>query len=127
MRVLSDWDWTARPVGVVCVPSVRRPQLVESLAAGIARIGRLPMLGRLDLAEGAPSDTAGGNSAYRLAAVWGRFTVGPDLAAALAAADGPVLLVDDLIDSRWSMTVAARELRRHGADAVLPFALATVA
>jgi ATP-dependent DNA helicase RecQ len=38
-----------------------------------------------------------------------------------------VLLVDDLVDSRWTLTVAARELRRHGADSVLPFALGAVA
>jgi ATP-dependent DNA helicase RecQ len=38
-----------------------------------------------------------------------------------------VLLVDDLADSRWTMTVAGRELRRAGAGAVLPFALALTA
>jgi ATP-dependent DNA helicase RecQ len=38
--------------------------------------------------------------------------------------DGPVLLVDDVADSGWTMTVAARLLRREGATAVLPFALA---
>jgi len=51
--------------------------------------------------------------------VWGRFD-----ASALALPGGPVLLVDDLVDSRWTVTVAARELRRAGAPAVLPFALA---
>ena len=127
VRVLSDWDWAERPVGVVAMPSVARPQLVGSVAQGIARLGRLPVLGQLELADGAPADTAGGNSAYRLAGVWGRFLVGPDLAAALSEAAGPVLLVDDLVDSRWTMTVAARELRLHGADSVLPFALAAVA
>ena len=35
-----------------------------------------------------------------------------------------MLLVDDEIVSRWTMTAAARELRRAGAAAVLPFALA---
>ncbi len=40
------------------------------------------------------------------------------------AADGPVLLVDDLVDSGWTMTLAARLLRDAGAPAVLPFALA---
>jgi ATP-dependent DNA helicase RecQ len=127
VRVLRDWGWSERPVGVVVVPSASRPQLVESVAEGIARIGRLPMLGRLDLADGAPATTAGGNSAYRLAGVWERFTVGPDLAAALDETKGPILLVDDLVDTRWTLTVAARELRRHGAESVLPFALATVA
>jgi ATP-dependent DNA helicase RecQ len=37
---------------------------------------------------------------------------------------GPVLLVDDVIDSGWTATVATRLLRRAGASAVLPFALA---
>jgi ATP-dependent DNA helicase RecQ len=37
-----------------------------------------------------------------------------------------VLLVDDVIDTGWTVTVAARVLRRAGAGAVLPFALAAV-
>jgi ATP-dependent DNA helicase RecQ len=37
---------------------------------------------------------------------------------------GPVLLVDDLVDSRWTMTVAGSLLRTHGSGAVHPFALA---
>ena len=41
--------------------------------------------------------------------------------------DGPVLLVDDVIDSGWTATVVARLLRRAGASAVLPFALALAA
>ena len=53
--------------------------------------------------------------------------VGTALAEGLGGVDGPVLLVDDVVDSRWSLIVAARELRRHGAHAVLPFALASVA
>ena len=36
----------------------------------------------------------------------------------------PVLLVSELVDSRWTFTVLARELRRAGASAVYPFALA---
>src|SRR5690606_20291188 len=74
-----------------------------------------------------PTGQSGGNSAFRLAGVWDRFTVGPDLAAGLAQVRGPVLLVDDLVDSRWTMTVAARALRQAGADAGLPLALAAAA
>jgi ATP-dependent DNA helicase RecQ len=36
----------------------------------------------------------------------------------------PVLLVDDLVDSRWTLTVAAWLLRSHGSGEVWPFALA---
>jgi ATP-dependent DNA helicase RecQ len=66
----------------------------------------------------------GGNSAYRLAGVWDRVVVGPDLAAQFADCPGPVLLVDDLADSRWTLTIAAALLREAGAPGVLPLTLA---
>ncbi len=122
--VLAEWGWAERPVGVVALPSRRRGRLVGSVAAGLAEIGRLPLLGALDLADGGPTGERGGNSAFRLAGVWERLVVGPDLAAALATAPGPVLLVDDIVSSRWTMTVAGRALRLAGAPGVLPFALA---
>ena len=43
----------------------------------------------------------------------------------LTDVSGPVLLVDALSDTGWTLTMAARELRRAGADAVLPLAVAT--
>ena len=69
----------------------------------------------------------GGNSAFRLANVWGRLQVGPELASRLSGLPGPVLLVDDVADSRWTLTVAAGLLREAGAPAVLPFVLAAEA
>jgi ATP-dependent DNA helicase RecQ len=127
-RVLGAWDWKQRPGAVVAVPSRRRPQLVTGVAQGLARLGRLPYLGTLDLAHGGPTGGPGGNSAFRLAAVWERIVVGEELRTALAElGDAPVLLVDDLADSRWTMTVAGRELRRAGAASVLPFVLALTA
>ena len=122
--VLAEWGWAQRPVGVVAMPSRSHPRLVGSLAAGLAEIGRLPLLGALDLDHGGPTGEMGGNSAYRLAGTWERVVVGPDLAAALTSAGGPVLLVDDVVSTRWTMTVAGRALRLGGAPGVLPFALA---
>ncbi|GAA1829598.1 RecQ family ATP-dependent DNA helicase [Agromyces salentinus] len=119
VRVLADWGWAERPVAVVSMPSRSHPLLVDSLATGLARIGRLPYLGSLQPANGGPSGLPGGNSAFRLAGVWQRFT-----AEGLDVPSGGVLLVDDLADSRWSLTVAARELRLAGATSVLPFVLA---
>ena len=127
-QVLGAWDWDRRPGAIVSVPSRRRPQLVTGLGRGLGQLGRLPYLGELDLAHGGPTGQPGGNSAFRLAAVWERFVVGPELADKLAGlGDQPILLVDDLADSRWTMTVAGRELRRAGASAVLPFVLALAA
>ena len=118
VRVLGEWDWVERPVAVLSVPSRRHPQLIDSVARGFADAGRLPYLGSLALLNGGSTGEPGGNSAYRLASVWDRFGV------ELQLPDGPLLLVDDLADSRWTLTVAARTLRLAGATAVLPFALA---
>lgn len=121
----TPWSGVGRPAAVVSVPSRSKPQLVGTLAQGIAGIGQMPYLGQLQPQHGGPTGARGGNSAYRLAGVWDRLVVGPDLAQALAGLGGqPVLLVDDLIDSRWTMTVSARALRQAGVGAVLPLALA---
>lgn len=124
IAVLAQWGWQERPVAIVAVPSRRRPQLVESLATRLGEVGRLPFLGSLDLVEGGPTGEPGGNSAFRLAGVWGRLAVGPALADRLQGMPGPVLLVDDLADSRWTLTCAAALLREAGAPAVLPLTLA---
>ena len=118
-RVLADWQWDERPTSVVAMPSRRRPLLVDSLARSMAAAGRLAFLGTLPVRGGGPSGDPGGNSVYRLAGLWNAFD-----ASELRIPAGPVLLVDDLADSRWTLTVAARELRRAGATAVLPFVLA---
>lgn len=119
VRVLAEWGWENRPVAVVAMPSRAKPHLVDSLARGIAGIGRLPFVGYLELVDGGPTGQPGGNSAFRVAGVWDRFS-----AASVDVPAGTVLLVDDRVDSGWTLTVAARELRRAGAAEVLPFALA---
>ncbi|MGO4357935.1 ATP-dependent DNA helicase RecQ [Janibacter sp. RAF52] len=124
VRVLAEWGWQTRPAGIVVVPSRSRPTLVTSLADQLGQIGRLPVLGALTPVDGGPVGEPGGNSAYRLAGVWERLTVDPELAHQLPGLTGPVLLVDDVVHSRWTMTTAARALRRAGAREVLPFALA---
>jgi len=127
VRVLKDWQWSERPVAVVRIPSRSRPLLLDSLARGIARIGRLEDLGALNLVGEGSRGAPGGNSAYRLADVWGTFGVGAAMDSRLAGLGGkPILLVDDRVDSRWTLTVAGLELRRHGAGPVLPLALTVV-
>jgi ATP-dependent DNA helicase RecQ len=130
VEVLKDWSrsWPARPVALVGVDSAARPRLVRSLAERIAAIGRLPLLGALPAsgAAGLGGRGSGVNSAARVRDLHAALTLPDALAARLAGLDGPVLLVDDLVDSGWTMTLAARLLRGAGAPAVLPLALATV-
>lgn len=125
VKVLAAWDWAERPAGVVTLPSHSRPELIGSLAQRIAAIGRLRPLGSLAYAgAGAGPGPRRHNSAQRVRSLWDAFTVPPTVGDAIASLGGPVLLVDDQIETGWTMTVAARLLREAGASAVLPFALA---
>ncbi len=123
VQVLAAWDWAKRPVAVVTVPSRTRPGMITALGEQIAATGRLSYLGSLDYLSGEPPGRQH-NSAKRLAALARSLTVPGPLEEALARTGGPVLLVDDLADTGWTMTFAAKLLRGCGAQAVLPFALA---
>ncbi|BCI55388.1 ATP-dependent DNA helicase RecQ [Mycolicibacterium litorale] len=118
--VLAAWEWQTRPVAVLAMDSDTHPVLIRSLAARLAHLGRLADLGTLRYRPDRKPVTAA-NSAYRVAALHDSWeTPGLDGVA------GPVLLVDDLADTGWTLTMAARVVRAAGAPEVLPFALAAV-
>jgi ATP-dependent DNA helicase RecQ len=120
VSVLAGWGWEQRPAGVVAVPSRTRPRLVGSLAARLAEVGRLPLLGALERVREEPPGTGLSNSAQRLRAVYGAFAV----PSAWRLDGAPLLLVDDVTSSGWTLTEAARLLREAGAGPVLPLVLA---
>ncbi len=129
VTVLAGWQWAERPAGVVTIPSRTRPRLIASLARRVTDIGRLPDLGMLAFRDDRTDPALGDdrrqhNSAQRLRAVWERLEVSPSMRESLAGLDGPVLLIDDVLDTGWTMTVAAMALREAGARAVLPLVLA---
>ncbi|MFF9501489.1 RecQ family ATP-dependent DNA helicase [Streptomyces sp. NPDC014656] len=137
VQVLADWakgpggwasggaDAPPRPAGVVTVASRRRPVLVGSLGTRIAEIGRMPLLGAVEYApEAEDVRLSRTNSAQRVIGLHRALEVPPGLAERVASAGGPVLLVDDLSDTGWTLAVAARLLRRSGAEGVFPLVLA---
>ncbi|MFI7275796.1 RecQ family ATP-dependent DNA helicase [Streptomyces sp. NPDC049879] len=133
VTLLADWsrgpggwatgapDAARRPVGVVTVASRARPQLVRSLGEHIARVGRMPLLGAVTSAEPAPSRS---NGARRVRALYESLGLPEETAALVRANPGGILLVDDFTETGWTLALAARALRRAGADAVLPLVLA---
>lgn len=127
VRVLAAWGWERRPVGVVVMPSLTRPALIEDLATRVCALGRLTPVGALEYRGG--KEPRRHNSAMRLAQVYASLAVGEELRARLAqvqeSTPGPVLLVDDYTDTGWSLTVGAALLRGAGAPEVLPLTLAT--
>src|SRR5581483_6927541 len=126
IKVLAAWDWAQRPAGILTLPSRTRPRLITSLGQQLSAVGRLPYLGALAYAGGGPGPRRH-NSAQRLSSLWPALAVPDEGRDALGGLDGPVLVVDDRIETGWTMTVAARLLREAGAPAVLPLALAVTA
>lgn len=106
------------PRVIVPVPSLRRPTLVADLAARLAQEVGLPVVNVLEHTVQHPPQTEMRNSFQQALNVLERFTV-------VSALNGEaVLLVDDLADSRWTLTVLGDLLQRHGAGAVYPFVIA---
>src|SRR3954470_882751 len=125
IEVLRTWGWEQRPAAVIAVPSRTRPVLVTTLGERLATVGRLQWLGALDRVDTDDRPVSRTNSAQRVRALHGRFAVTEEQSAAIREMDDPVvLLVDDRVDTGWTMALAGRELRLAGAAAVLPFALA---
>jgi ATP-dependent DNA helicase RecQ len=123
VKVLAAWDWGTRPTGVAVIGSRSRPRLVSTFGRRIAEIGRLPYLGELTpLGDPGPRRH---NSAQRLQQVWHGLAVPDPLTEALHGNPGHILLVDDRIETGWTMTVATRLLKEAGAQSVLPLTLAT--
>jgi ATP-dependent DNA helicase RecQ len=86
------------------------------LASRIGEVGRLPVLGSVEVLASLSSNV---NSAQRVRGLHDSIAL-----PSFGTFDGPVLLVDDFVDSGWTMAMCARALRLAGAPMVLPFALA---
>lgn len=117
VEVLKRWtrSWQ-RPTAVVPMPSRRFPTLINSVAQHLATVGRLPLIEVLTITGPTPTDDA--SSGVRVRELLAGLGLQPGV-----QLDGPVLLVDDTIRSRWTVTVAGKLLTDAGAAEVLPFAI----
>ena len=118
--IRDRWHPVPWPEWVAAVPSVRRPGLVDGFARALARELDLPFVDCLRAAADAEPQEGMLNSVRQLANA--HRTLALDGSVAIPA--GPVLLVDDLVDSGWTLTVAGWLLREGGSGPVHPFALA---
>jgi ATP-dependent DNA helicase RecQ len=110
---------TSKPDVIVPVPSLRRPQLVPQLAQRLAQMLNLPVVGALRHDEQHPPQAEFLNSFQQADNVLGQFSVVENVQGQ------SILLVDDVVDSGWTLTVLGDLLQRSGAKAVHPFAIAT--
>jgi ATP-dependent DNA helicase RecQ len=117
--ITGRWGPEPAPTWVTCVPSMTHPDLVPDFAGRLAAGLGLELREVVrTVAENQPQ-AAMRNSAQQVRNVWDAFEVSGDVP------QGPVLLVDDLADSKWTLAVVARALRLAGSGPVHPFVLAT--
>ena len=119
-KLVREWGPRPAPAWVTAIPSRRRPELVPDFAARLARALRLPFHVALERTTEHEEQKEMANSAYQARNVWESLVVRG------TPPSGPVLLVDDIVDSRWTMTVAAYKLRSNGSGEVFPLALSLV-
>ncbi len=117
--LLREWCPYPSPTWVAAIPSLRNPDLVPDFARRLAAALDLPFSPVLRKTEFRPEQKTMENSEQQARNVLGSLTVVED-----AILRGPVLLVDDIVDSRWTFTVAALKLRELGCGPVWPLALA---
>ena len=120
-KLAEDWSLEPAPEWVTCIPSRRHPELVPDFARRLANSLGLPFRPVLVKAEDRPEQKTMENSTQQARNVDGSLTLTKE-----ALPDGPLLLVDDMVDSRWTFTVAAWLLRSSGSGEVWPLALAQV-
>jgi ATP-dependent DNA helicase RecQ len=119
VEMFQKWNPEPAPTWVTCVPSLRHPGLVPDFAQRLADALRLPFQMVLVKTDNRPEQKTMANSAQQARNIDGSLAVNVK-----KVPEGPVLLVDDMVDSRWTLTVSAWLLRKYGSGVVWPMALA---
>jgi ATP-dependent DNA helicase RecQ len=116
VKMIRGWARQPAPTWVTSVPSNRSGSLVRDFAQRVAARLELPYVDATRRVEDRPQQKSMENSTQQARNVIGAFEV-------TQSQPGPVLLIDDMVDSRWTMTVIGALLRGAGSGPVYPVAL----
>lgn len=117
--ILQRWLPEPAPQWVCCVPSRNHPELVPDFARRLAaRLGLLFIDVVSKIRDNQPQKGQQ-NRYHQCRNLDGAFAINPELP------EAPVLLVDDIVDSGWTLTVIAALLQQAGSGVVYPVALAS--
>ncbi|MBO9542034.1 RecQ family ATP-dependent DNA helicase [bacterium] len=119
VSLLRDWNPQPAPTWVTCIPSLRHPDLVPDLAWRLAKALSLPFHVVIAKTDERPEQKTRANKTQQARNVDGSLAIIVDRLPA-----GPVLLVDDMVDSGWTLTIGAWLLSSQGSGEVFPIALA---
>lgn len=121
MAEMIQQRWTPEPAPqwVCCVPSRQHPELVPDFAQRLAARLGLPFVDAVSKIKDNQPQKSQQNRFHQCRNLDGVFSISQ------AIPDGPVLLVDDVVDSGWTLTVIAVLLQQAGSGVVYPVALAS--
>ncbi|WP_036859478.1 RecQ family ATP-dependent DNA helicase [Porticoccus hydrocarbonoclasticus] len=118
--IRQRWQPAPAPEWVTCVPSLNHTNLVPDFAQRLAARLGLPFVpAAIAKVRANQPQKLQNNRYHQCSNLDGVFAVDHSIPS------GPVLLVDDVVDSGWTMTVLAALLRRNGCGNVYPVALAS--
>ncbi|GBC61436.1 RecQ family ATP-dependent DNA helicase [Desulfonema ishimotonii] len=117
--MILDWSPSPVPQWVTCIPSLNHPELVPDFAKRLAKALNLPFIPCIEKIRNNRQQKFMENSFQQAKNLDGVFNINPE-----PKAYSPCLLIDDMVDSRWTFTVAAALLRKAGCETVYPLALA---
>ncbi|EFS5573857.1 helicase-related protein [Shigella sonnei] len=117
--VRQRWNPHPEPTWVCCVPSLKHLDLVPDFARRLAAKLGLPFIDAIEKVVDNPPQKMQQNRFHQCQNLDGAFVITPPLM------PGPALLVDDIVDSAWTLTVLTALLRQAGCPTVYPLALAS--
>ena len=113
------WQPNPAPTWVCCVPSLKHPTLVPDFAERMAQKLGLPFIDAVVKIQDNLPQKGQQNSFHQCHNLDGVFEI-------VKTCEGqPVLLVDDVVDSGWTLAVVAALLQKAGSGIVYPAALAS--
>lgn len=119
VELFEEWQPRPMPAWVTAVPSRQHSELVPDFARRLAARLGLPYRDALVKVRDTVAQKTMQNSVQQARNVLEAFAAAPP-----QMLDGPVLLVDDMVDSRWSLTVCGVALAEAGSGPVVPLVLA---
>lgn len=117
--ILNRWQPNPAPQWLTCVPSLRHTKLVPDFAKRLALRLNLPFIEAIRKVEQNQPQKLQQNSYHQCHNLDGAFVIAKNIPSK------PVFLIDDVIDSGWTVTVLTVLLRQQGSGEVFPLALAS--
>lgn len=120
--LISEWlHGKIEHMYVAYIPSLSKPELVKSFAHRVAKKLNIPCMDIIEKTKTTRPQKELENSAYQCKNAFDGFSVKEQ------CNNRDILLIDDMVDSKWTLTVCGYMLREKGAGLVYPFAIASTA